>query len=390
MRKFFVKLLLFALPFLLVLGTPFGLAVYSGEMLPIDMVEQIKEQVGIAIYSPPTPDMVFAYKLRTIQERRPAVLVTGSSRMFMFRDGLFHKDPGAFYNASGGNWMLHDMIALIDQLDAASAPDILIVGLDQRIFNAAEAYAWRGEINYTYYDLQGGDVGDIFSATFRQLLAREIQPGVLLRRAEPVYGQPALGIDAIQNGRGFRISDGSMQWGSIILEPHIWEERRAVDIEHLANGTDYLLPGDTVDTQSLDDLTTLLELAQEKGITVVGIMPPFTQPIYTGIVEGGRHAYYRQSQPLVAQRFAAFDFPYFDFSDGAALGIPDAEFFDGWHLTELGTLRLYLALVRALPDLFAPYTDAAYLEQIAAQSPYAMTVFDPIPQQLVAAGYAGG
>ncbi|MBZ0286501.1 MAG: hypothetical protein K8I30_02725, partial [Anaerolineae bacterium] len=99
MRNFALKLGLFLLPFILLLGTPLALAVYSGEAMPLYLVDQLTAGDQPAIYAPALPGIEFAYKLRELQARQPEVVVTGSSRMYMFRAELFHKNPDAFYNA---------------------------------------------------------------------------------------------------------------------------------------------------------------------------------------------------------------------------------------------------------------------------------------------------
>jgi hypothetical protein len=212
----------------------------------------------------------------------------------------------------------------------------------------------------------------------------------LLDQREPIYGLPALGIEATLNGRGFRSSDGSLQWGSMIARPELHAERRAFDIEQLAERTDMFITGNEVNQPMLEALDDFLADADALNITVIGFAPPFTPSIYAGQIASGEHEYLPKSQPMIADIFASYDFPYFDWSDATVLDLEEEDFFDSWHTTELGSLVIYQQLLRELPDLLGPYSDLDHLEGVAAAALDSMRVYDHRPLLASATSVAQG
>src|SRR5262249_15069181 len=97
-RRIFVKLAFFLLPFALILIVAVGLAVYSGEVMPLFRVIDWQSHVPSVRYDPLFAENHFAYKLLTAARRQPEVIAIGSSRVYEFRAELLNKNPAAFYN----------------------------------------------------------------------------------------------------------------------------------------------------------------------------------------------------------------------------------------------------------------------------------------------------
>lgn len=371
LRRFAVKLTLFLLPFVAPLGGLLALAAYSGEAMPLALV---KNHDGTSvIYSPPTPDVGFALKLWQTIERQPDVVIIGSSRVYQFRAEMLNRQPDAFFNASGSNLMLADVIAYINGVEDA-APEYLIAGIDQRSFNA-DYPDWSRIEKHDQHELNGEIAFMAMRSVFTRLLQGETDLSTLLSRTEPVYGQHALGVDAIENGRGYRLTDGSLQWGSMILNPEEHARWRAQDYERMTQRHDWFMTGREVNQNAIDQLDVMLRLAQSKGITVIGFAPPFAPSIYEGMATSGEHEYLPRSQAMIGEVFESYDFSYFNYTDPATVGIPEDEFFDGIHTSELGSLRIYAALLQALPDHLGAYSDLPALQQIAHATEDTMRVF---------------
>jgi hypothetical protein len=189
------------------------------------------------------------------------------------------------------------------------------------------------------------------------------------RREEPGgSGALALGMRAIRDGHGFR-SDGSEQYGDFLIADWLWQpQQRENHLEMMRRGEQMYVYGDTVSEPSLNELSVLLDFAAQNDIMVIGFLPSYAPELWERMIARGNHRYIDALTPRLADLFAAHGFPFFDFSDGASTGTADDEFFDGWHASELSNLRLYLAILEALPDILGEYSDYAALSLVAASA----------------------
>jgi hypothetical protein len=288
--------------------------------------------------------------------RQPDVLVAGSSRVLQFRAQFFDQTPDEFYNAGAPAWQLDDAQALIDGL--TFMPRVLILGLDQPWFN--DAYAGES------IPAPASDFANLFmvNRSFLQdlLKGEPFDIGMYLRRVEPRYEGLALGLRAIRDGHGFR-NDGSEQYGDFLVAHWLYpENERQRHLDYLRDGVDMYVDGDTVSATRLRQLDTLLRWCSERGIFVIGFLPSYMPTLYRQLIADGSHRYVENLDAAIAPLFAQYGFAYFDFSDGAALGASDEDFFDGWHASERINLRLYRQMLAGLPEWLGEYSDAAALQ----------------------------
>jgi hypothetical protein len=375
-KRFWVKVGLYTLPFVVGFLLLTGVLIYLGESMPLRIVIMHQQRDETVLYRYRYGNRDQQYKTLATNMRRPEVLALGSSRIIQFRAGFFNRQPEAFYNAAAPAWGLPQTLRLLENLREDALPRILLLAIDPPWFNDA-------------YELEEfpEDVSDfsnlfIVNRSFLQDVLggeRFDRPGfdmrAYLRREEPGSGGLALGLRAIRDGHGFR-GDGSQQYGDFLIAEWLWQpQMRENHLEMMRSGEDMYIYGDTVSEEAVQQLTVLLDFAASNDIIVIGFLPPYLPRLWDEMIERGNHTYMVELTPRLQTLFDRYDFPFFDFSSGAWIDTSEEDFFDGWHVSELGTLRMYLRILEALPELLDEYSDLESLAHIAATAPDTWDVF---------------
>jgi hypothetical protein len=372
-KSFLLKLILYALPFAIPFLLLCGFMVYTGESMPLRMVAQMQLSDQPVLYRPRYGNRDLEFKTLSANLRQPDILAAGSSRILQFRAQFFNLQPRAFYNTGAPAWTLNQVQEMLNGL--TYTPRILILAIDQSWFNDAV-------VNDTF-DPQVNDFQHLFAAN--RSFMQEIVDGTIGRenfdvgrygaRVEPGHGGLALGLRAIRDGHGFR-NDGSEQYGDFLIAHWLYpQNERQRHLDDLRDGKEMYAYGDTVSAARMAQLEDVLRWCQVRGITVIGFLPSFTPTLYAQITSDGRHDYVNALDPALAALFARYNFPFFNFSDGAALGATDEDFFDGWHASERINLRLYASILAMQPDLLSAYSDPAYLQAADANATDTFAVF---------------
>lgn len=378
MRRFLSKLALFILPFALGFTVLTGAMLYLGESLPLGLVIWMQQHDDQILYRPRYGNRDQQYKALAVQMRQPEVLALGSSRILQFRAGFFNRRPQDFYNAAAPAWGLDQMLRLLQSLDEQQyLPRVLLLAIDPPWFNP----------NYEQQSFPG-DLSDFVNIfVVNRSFMQEIIGGVDLGRPgfdvaqywqRPVLGSEsglALGMRAIRDGHGFR-SDGSEQYGDFLIAQWLWQpQQRDNHLRMMRDGLDMYAYGDKVDEEAMQTLRTIFDFAAEHQITLIGFLPSYAPQLWDEMQQRGNHSYMHEVTTRTRALFDAYGFAFFDFSSGTWADTPDAEFYDGWHASELGNLRLYLRILQALPDVLGEYSDADVLEQIIAEASDPWQVF---------------
>lgn len=371
--RFLLKLALYALPFAVPFVLLCGFMVYTGESMPLRMVAQMQLSEQPVLYRPRYGNRDLEFKTISANLRQAEILTLGSSRVLQFRAQFFNRQPRQFYNAGAPAWTLDQVQALLAGL--TYTPRIVILGIDQSWFNDA--------VVPETFEPQVSDFQHLFAAN--RSLMQQIVDGTIgkedfdigryLARREPGHGGLALGLRAIRDGHGFR-NDGSEQYGDFLVAHWLYpQNERQRHLDNVRDGREMYAYGDTVSAARLAQLEALLRLCDERGITVIGFLPPFMPTLYQQITTDGNHTYLDALDPALAALFARYHFPYFDFTDGAALDAADDDFFDGWHASERIYLRLYARMLATEHELLGAYSDLAYLQAADASAADTFEVF---------------
>lgn len=371
MRRFWFRLIIYVLPFAIGFLTLTGALIYVGESMPLGMVlaHQSGDEFVLFRYRYGNRDQ--QYKLLAANQRQADVLAIGSSRVLQFRAGFADRDPDAFYNASGPAWTLDEVQNLLYHMKPDALPEILLLGLDFPWYNAA----YVGDT----FPEPVSDFDNLFliNRAFLQdfIEGDRINIERFLARVEPGSGDSlALGLRAIHDGHGFR-NDGSEQFGDYLVAGYLWQPQQRERHLQLMQNCEYVYPcGTQITNQRVEQTREILQWAAEHDILVVGFLPSYAPTLWDEMSTMPQHAYIEQAQSALSALFAEFNFPFFDYSDGASIGLTDEDFFDGWHASERGNLALYIQLVRYVPEL-AVYSDVDALQARFDQADNTWQVF---------------
>lgn len=380
MRPFWLKLILFLLPFAIPVVVLTGTMVYIGESMPLAMVVTAQQNSAVPIiYRPQYGNRDLPYKALSSDTRQPQVIALGSSRVLQMRAGLLTKTPDTFYNAGAPAWQIPQLIALLERLE--HQPEVLIVGIDAPWFNTAylgdeSAGVTLNPLNdfSQLFAVNRSVMQDVFAGrppNWENVLSRRILPP-----DAPESGQTALGLKAIQNGHGFR-ADGSEQYGDFLIGKflHAPSERER-HLEWMRRGEEMYVYGGAgeLSDSALAAWERLLAWCDAHDIAVIGFLPPFTPTLYDRLIRRGNHEYIPALAERLETMFSAHGDFFFDFSDGSRFGTDD-DFYDGWHGSERVYLRIYIAMLEAQPELLGTYSDIESLRQINASAHDAWRVF---------------
>lgn len=368
--RFFAKMSIFALPFVVLFSLLTGSLVYIGESMPLPVVIAMQDSDTPVLFRVGYGNRDQQYKLLAVEHFQPDVLMIGSSRVLQFRAAFFDQNSDAFYNAAAPAWQLEEISRLLFTMQ--HRPDVIVLGIDPPWFNEDYAGDPIVEPPTALFDR-------VF--TVNRTFLQEVMDGKtfdvdrLLARDEPGgSGGIALGLRAINDGHGFR-NDGSEQYGDFLVAGHLWQPNlRGHHMGLLARGEDMYVRGDVVSQEAMAQLRAILDFARENDILLIGFSPPYMPTLWDEMIHSPEHGYLRTLLPQLENLFAEYGFPYFDYSDGETLGATDEDFFDGWHHSERIALQITVNMARAIPAL-QPYMDIDAQQQVVDTAPDTFRVF---------------
>ncbi len=315
------------------------------------------------------------YKSEGIRQKRPAILITGSSRVMQIRDFMFHPVEELFYNAGGMLRDAYDVLALAEEISAGDLPPpaVLIIGIDPW---------WIKEQDNTGAWLQRPD--EVFSvpahvAALRRLIGKNLFNTPLLSSTTPFYEREAIGSMAVQEGSGFR-RDGSFQYSPRLFEqfvknPTYIDREEPPIIERVISMQDEFAAPAIVDTARVRMVIEGLVTLRMIGIEVYAFMPPFSLEVWQAL---------EQSEPLDAwwrfYRFSFvellehFDIPVIPSAAPADFGLDETYMIDGCHPSEVFMGHVMRSIIQAAPaGSFLDYVDKERLLRRIMEAPLPLT-----------------
>lgn len=353
--KFFIKLAIFLIPFMGFIAVPASL----GELVPIQyVIEQQQTSEQDFLYSPQFAwrDNLFAYRVETINYRKPEILVLGSSRTTNIRSQVFDRQPQTFYNASVEGFNIGENEKLLYSINDDALPKILLLGMNQNLFKTENILLdpTRPTALVNEIALEEFVLGTIF-----RTLEDVITEGGFVRLAlagEEIYPDTIhYGTRAYTFGHGY-LADGSTrnrpveQWSRGFITQ---ETRR--DQAELINRENKFRPGETVSQEYLDKIEGMLQYAQEHEIQVVGFLPPFAPEFYEELIASDDFDFMFEASRELARLFSQYEMYYFDFTSPYNFQLGEQNFRDSWHSSDYIMSQTVLTMAWVAPDLFAPY-----------------------------------
>ncbi len=364
-KWFFLKLLIFVIPLAVAAGGGlFGSALLVGEAIPPGLVLRMPSSTP-GFYEPLwSRTQEINYKLQGALQRRPEVLLVGSSRGLYVRSGMFTGQPDAFFNAAFSAATIYELRQFVDALAANDAlPPVLLLQLDLPDFNA-DKQEWRTGFNLplvvSSWDMNIDQlIGGVRTIGQRWVTEHSQTLDIIQQNFGAAW--PHYGLTIWQHNVSFFI-DGS-RYNALLTPENI---TKGIDShrQELAERSSRYEAGMAVDEDSIAHVEHILQLAADQGIQVIGYLPPYQAFIYTELSTAADFAYVPLVQARLADVFAQYEFAFYDFSDLNVIGGSDEEMYDGWHGGEQLQMRIVLTLAESEPDLLQGYVD---VPQLAAE-----------------------
>ncbi len=374
-RTFLLRLMLFTIPVVLVTALIFGLAVYNGEAMPLQMVIQLQATSEFPLtYFPRTAERRFQYKVMSINFRQPDIIAVGSSRVLQMRSELFNRDPDKFYNAGNQGLILSEVTGIIHAIHDEAMPKILLLEMDQYWFVHGTESLTNNVVDMSRSEDSLLDILPQTKSFWAEVIKDSIPINQILQRQDALKFIPTLGLFTINGGTGYR-PDGTRPSDKLSFDSQLIDEKIERSFETIENGKKMYRQSEVIDTIALQELQGILDYLHSKDVLVIGYMPPFAPTIYQQLMDSGQYEYMLQFEPTLTPLFEQYGFAFFDFTDPAKTGTQDRDTWDGWHPSEKITSLIYLHIAEQMPDVFAEYTDISALRDILSQAEDTFIVF---------------
>lgn len=370
MKKFVTSVVLFLLPFALLLSVfelPFYLAAcLAGELKPVEEWVRMQEQDPTVLVGMGYNEQTACYKLQTANERQAPVLALGTSRVQQFKITYF---TGGFYNCGGavsGNY--GEYKNFLENL--TYAPEILIIGLDTWVFNDA----WN----------QGLPDHD----EFIPINKTERSMGALMKTIRSDWKSGKWSFAELENyaaNLGFNgkirdsgyMYDGSHYNGYLYRYPELQRDYMFADtLARIQGGHSRFEYGQHIDADTLRQLEELLSYCKAHDIYVIGFQPPFAPSIYDTMAASGNYGYLPEVAPACRTLFSQYGFEFYDYVDGETLGVDDSCFNDGFHGSEVTYGRIVADMAKN-GSVLAGYIDLEKVEYLVDHAYSGQTFYDP-------------
>ncbi len=370
MKKLLIKLFLFLIPFYILFGIPISVLLFSGELTSLDRIIEIQKDNEIqAIYGPAYSNNVYYYKLKSaISRNKLDVLVLGTSRVMQFRSPFFKNDV-SFYNAGGGVAKLDHFRHFIKKIPKGKEPEIIIMGIDNNFFNNGWCKFWDN-FHSKKFDIAKELESDIeriniIKSSWKMVYSDYFKKNYSLSKVFLNSNKlQTRGLTAVINLTGFR-NDGS-QYNARYINDLSFRKEWDYQFEHsydcIKTGRGYFCYGKELSKSAINELKSFLKYCNNRGIYVIGFLPPYAHEIYKKLQSlPDKYEYMFKVEPTLRPIFDYFGYGFYNFSDLATIGATDSETFDGWHGTEKAYLRLFIKMAED-NRILKQYTDVPYLK----------------------------
>ena len=369
-RKLIIKLVLFCLPFALLMSAVVALAWHTGDARPLNDITQLQAASRDVLYTRDlTRETLFEYRYLAIKQQRPEIMSLGTSRSFYFMDDFVNRCPSAFYNSALIGSSIYELEYFVQRLaEDDLLPKILFLNIDDIDYNlGAELRAERRVQVQEKTGLEQLLAGSEHVAS--RLISRPVILGDVVDSFS-ITERLRYGIDLLTDGSGgYYAGDGSTS----ILQGSP-EALIAQNVQMLVANEAMYQRGTEIDDASLASLENLLKIAQSQGMTVLGFYPPYHDAVWSRMDDNPEYAYIPVARQAIAALFEAYQFSLYDFTHAETAGGADSEMIDSWHPGPLLTLRMFRVMANDHADLFAGYVDFDVTQQQIMDAPNPRTI----------------
>jgi len=339
-------LVLFILPFVIVLAPPIAILAITGELISVDSVIERQKGTTRVMYGVGFSDDTFYYKLQSVLSRKPVVVSVGTSRVMQF-PAHFFKQPETFFNAGGIGGISHYQLFL-DKIPKSDQPKVILLGLDTGSFNDRNAKR-NDDVLPQHLDRPSSLLAKTLGKwpeVYKNLFNGKISFEKIFDRTQAQTEK--IGLNAIMKNEGF-MNDGSHHWAAADeRDPghHQADESIHAELENIAQGMSEFQNGGTEPSEIvLARVDAFLKQSSERGIYVVGFLTPRSHQAYERMKSDGRATYLDKLESTLRPIFEKYGFSVYNFSDPQSFGSADNEFINESHGSEKTYARLFISMV---------------------------------------------
>ena len=294
------------------------------------------------------------------------ILALGSSRVLQFRDSFFQC---TFYNAGYTISKIQDFESFLKSTPKNKYPKLLIIGLDQWMFNK----------NWSKDNLNT-QLKKYNSVITKESLMQGIKPFLidLFHQNLKISGfsdPTKIGVDAKSDIKGFR-KDGSLFYikqtnGLLNFDTTVNDFMFSNTKDRIRQGNRRFEHGDSVNNDAIYLFKRFLNFCNSNSIYVIAFLPPFAPSIYSEMKTTNRMNYIFQVHNELKKHTNTYkNFELYDFSN---IG-DDSWFYDGFHGSEFCYSNILLQMVRQKSKLLH-CVDTIKLRNSIKNAPNQLQVF---------------
>jgi len=331
-----------------VLGVPFSFVwLYQSGDLGMDRALEAQKEESPVLYGPGwglEKSETFPYKLKLYAEKKPDVLILGSSSALNLRSSVF---SAGMVNMAGTADSLSSLRASLDAALRIHKPQAVILAVDFWWF----AQAWEKD-PFEERHLPARETGytpETLKSPWTWLMHRRIS---LQQFFAPLYGgfrDDRFGARAQCAGSGFG-SDGSFYPLDRLTGDAQGDEAFSDSLSRQKYRLKEFAPSSGLSTDAVDAFADIYFRIKGRGVRPIAYIAPVASPVYDAMRSDD--ASYRHLFELRGALMAR-GIEVLDASDPRALNIADCEFLDGLHAGEVACDRILHELTNRYPELLS-------------------------------------
>jgi hypothetical protein len=343
MNFFLTRLIFFLIPVIFFFLIPSFFLITSGENLrSIQEITSDRKKEYVVGYKFNESNYKYI-KWKSINNSDPLdVLALGSSRVLQFRDSMF---TGKFYNGGFTIQTISDFEQFLKGLNIGKLPKIIVIGLDQWMFNSA----WdSSEIKHSpeYWSKSFNFFPTV--NTIKNVWIEIINKNLPIKRTgnKNIIN---IGLGAFIDKAGIR-NDGSYSYGnytnSILKNDTISSDFFNNIIKRIIEGNNRFEYGEYFNKRAIKSFIELLVFCQTNNVYVVSFLPPFADTVAQKMSQSGKYEYIVELNQALECLKKHYKFEFYNFGTMNLCNSSDLEAIDGFHGSEVTYTRLLLKMLK--------------------------------------------
>ena len=369
LRLFVRRVMMFVLPAVLVVAPAVTILAWSGESFRNvdDALVQLDEQPLLTGYAYNEFNYGYLKFSRLTSLPRQTVVALGSSRVLAFREEMFRS---SFYNAGYTVSPVEEFREFLSNVPDRLSPEILIIGVDQWMFN--RTWIDQSRTDKSRWTTNQSDSLQLGLKTIPKLYKDVVRGKLSFSGPKTEDGVVHVGLNAICNQKGFR-NDGSFSYGNQV-EQLLKTDPLNEDLP--LRRSPRFAPSNVVDKEARQELKELLDYCADRGIRVVGFLPPFMDRLYERMLASGEHEYVRTLGRELRPLFEEQGFEFHEFQSMRSCDSDDSEAIDEIHGSDVTYVRLLLRMLEQGTVLADHIDQSTLMTQLAQrQNRYCVSCF---------------